>query len=81
MSERKVIPFRKRPPSGVELEVYRRITRNWHPTCGGLLLPEHFKRDPGHHEAVTVIADLARRAHQVRIHGPLVREPRVERAS
>ena len=29
VSDRKVVPFRKRPPSGVELDVYRRMTRNW----------------------------------------------------
>jgi hypothetical protein len=27
MTDRKVIPFRKRPPSEAELEVYRQITR------------------------------------------------------
>ncbi len=48
MSDNKVIPFRKRPPSEAELEVYRRITRNWHPEMRRLMLPEHFKRDqPG----------------------------------
>jgi hypothetical protein len=47
MSERKVIPFRKRPPSGVELEVYRRITRNWHPGMRPLPRSEPFKRDQG----------------------------------
>jgi len=45
MSDNKVVPFRKRPPSEAELEVYRRITRNWHPAVRHLMLPEHFKRD------------------------------------
>ncbi len=45
MTDNKVVPFRKRPPSEAELEVYRRITRNWHPEMRRLMLPEHFKRD------------------------------------
>ena len=45
MSDKKVVPFRKRPPSEAELEMYRRITRNWHPDMRRLMLPEHFKRD------------------------------------
>jgi hypothetical protein len=45
MSDRKVLPFRKRPPSEEELEVYRQITRNWHPEMRRTMLPEHFKRD------------------------------------
>ena len=45
MTDRKVVPFRKRPPSESELEAYRRITRNWHPEMQRLMFPEHFKRD------------------------------------
>ena len=45
MSDEKVIPFRKRPPSEAEMEIYRHITRNWHPEMQRLLLPEHFARD------------------------------------
>jgi hypothetical protein len=45
MSDNKVIPFRKRPPSKCELDVYRRITRNWHPEMRRSVLPEHFKHD------------------------------------
>ena len=45
MTDRKVIPFRKRPPSEAELKMYRRITQNWHPAMRQLVLPEHFKRD------------------------------------
>ena len=46
MSDQKVIPFRKRPPSENELEVYRKMTRNWSPEMRQLMFPEHFKRDP-----------------------------------
>ena len=45
MSDRKVVPFRKRPPCEAELEVYRRMTRNWHPDMRRRLLPEHFRHD------------------------------------
>jgi hypothetical protein len=45
LSDNKVIPFRKRPPSQTELEVYRRITRQWSPELRQLMFPEHFKRD------------------------------------
>jgi hypothetical protein len=45
MSDNKVVPFRRRPPSEKELNVYRHITRNWHPDMRRLILPEHFKRD------------------------------------
>jgi len=45
MSDQKVVPFRRRPPSGAELEVYRRMTRSWHPDMRRLMLPEHFKHD------------------------------------
>jgi len=46
MTDRKIIPFRKRPLSKPELEVFRRITRNWHPEMQRLMLPEYVKRDP-----------------------------------
>ena len=42
VTDRKIIPFRKRAPSEKELEVYRRMTRNWPPALRQLLLPEHF---------------------------------------
>lgn len=45
MSDAKVIPFRKRPPSEAELEAYRRVTRNWHPDMRRLVFPEHFKKE------------------------------------
>ena len=41
----KIIPFRKRPPSEIELEMYRRMTRNWSPDLRRLMFPEHFKRE------------------------------------
>jgi hypothetical protein len=40
-----VIPFRKRPPSEQELEVYRQITRNWDPALRQMMFPDHFKRE------------------------------------
>jgi len=40
-----VVPFRKRPPSTPELEVYRQMTRHWAPELKQLMFPEHFKRD------------------------------------
>jgi hypothetical protein len=45
VSEDKVIPFRKRPPSETELEVYRHITRNWNPAMRQIMFPEHFKHE------------------------------------
>jgi len=41
----KVIPFRKRPPSEAELEVYRRMTRAWAPALRQLMFPEHFQHE------------------------------------
>ena len=43
MSDSNVIPFRKRPPSEMELESYQRMTRNWHPDLKQLMFPEHFR--------------------------------------
>ena len=45
MDDRKVIPFRKRRPSEAQLQVYRHMTRSWHPEMRQLLLPEYFKLD------------------------------------
>ena len=44
MSDSNVIPFRKRPPTEVELEMYERMTRNWHPELKEFMFPEHFKQ-------------------------------------
>jgi hypothetical protein len=46
VSDRKVIPFRKRPPSPAELIAYRNATRKWHPQTQQLLFPEHFQLEP-----------------------------------
>lgn len=40
-----VIPFHKRPPSEGEMQVYRRITRNWSAQMRQLIFPEHFKHE------------------------------------
>jgi hypothetical protein len=47
MSDQKVIPFRPRSRqlSEAELEVYRHITREWHPEMRRLMFPEHFAHD------------------------------------
>jgi hypothetical protein len=45
VSDRKIVPFRKRPPSGVELDVYRRMTRNWSAELRRLMFPEHARYD------------------------------------
>jgi hypothetical protein len=45
MSDDKVIPFRKRPPSEAEIERYRLMTRGWHPNVRQLIAPQHFERD------------------------------------
>jgi hypothetical protein len=45
MSDKKVVPFRKRPPSIAQLAIYRQITRHWHPEMRRAIFPEHFARD------------------------------------
>jgi hypothetical protein len=45
MSDDVVIPFRKRPPSEAELEVYRRVTKSWPAEMRRLVFPEHFERE------------------------------------
>jgi len=40
MRSNNVIPFPKRTPSQGELEVYRRITRNWSPTSRRIIFPD-----------------------------------------
>ena len=45
MSSDKVVPFRKRPPTPAQLEMYRRITRNWHPEARRLMFPELFQQE------------------------------------
>lgn len=45
MENQKIIPFGKRAPGWAELDVYRRMTRNWCPALRELLFPEHFARE------------------------------------
>jgi hypothetical protein len=45
MSDDVVVPFRKRPPSEPELEVFRRATKNWPQSLRALVFPEHAKHD------------------------------------
>lgn len=45
MSDSKIIPFRKRPPSPGEMEAYRRFTRNWSNELKRLMFPEYFRHD------------------------------------
>jgi hypothetical protein len=44
VSDRKVVPFRPRAPSRAELEVYKLMTRTWHPEVRARIFPEHFRR-------------------------------------
>jgi len=43
VSQSNVIPFRKRPPSEIELEVYLRITRHWNAALKQMMFPEHYR--------------------------------------
>jgi len=45
VSDNKVVPFRRRPPSQAELEVYQRMTRHWSPTLRQMMFPELFRRE------------------------------------
>jgi hypothetical protein len=45
VSRDNVIPFRKRPPSERELDVYRQMTRGWSAALRERMFPEHFRRD------------------------------------
>jgi hypothetical protein len=44
VSDDKVVPFRPRPPSKSEVNVYTRMTRNWSPELRELMFPEHFRQ-------------------------------------
>jgi hypothetical protein len=37
------VPFRPRSPSKTELEVYKSMTRLWHPEMKQRIFPEHFR--------------------------------------
>lgn len=50
MSNDNVIPFRKRPPSDKEMDVYRQVTRHWSEASKQLLLPEHFSIESNERE-------------------------------
>jgi hypothetical protein len=45
MSDDKIVPFRKRPPSEPVMEVYRQMTRGWHPEMRRMMFPEHFAHE------------------------------------
>jgi len=45
VSDNKVVPFRRRPPSQAELEAYQRMTRHWSPTLRQMMFPEYFRRE------------------------------------
>ena len=45
MDDSNVIPFRKRPPTRIELEHFRKMTRNWHAQVRQLMFPELFELD------------------------------------
>ena len=47
-----VIPFRKPAPSEGQLEIYRRMTRNWSTELKRLMFPECFK-----HESLKPVAE------------------------
>jgi hypothetical protein len=44
VSDSKIVPFRRRPHSEAELEVYLRMTRHWSPTLRQMMFPELFNR-------------------------------------
>jgi hypothetical protein len=46
VTDRKVIPFRKRAPSPAELLAFRHATRKWHPQMQQLLFPDHCRLEP-----------------------------------
>ena len=53
MSDRTVVPFRGRPPSEAELEIYKLMTRTWHPDVRRRIFPEHFRKVEQQSEAHT----------------------------
>ncbi len=48
MTDRKVIPLRKRPKSPAVLLAYRHATQKWQPEMLQLPLPDHFQLEPPH---------------------------------
>ncbi len=47
------MPFRGRPPSEAELEIYKLMTRTWHPDVRRRIFPEHFRKVEQQSEAHT----------------------------
>jgi len=47
MSDSKVVPFRRREqkPTTTEIEMYRKMTRNWSDEMRQLMFPTHFELD------------------------------------
>jgi hypothetical protein len=45
VSDSKVVPFRRRPPSQAQLEAYQLMTRHWSPTLRQMMFPEYFRRE------------------------------------
>ncbi len=43
VSDSKVVPFRRRPPSKTELDVYKSMTRLWSSEMRQRIFPEHFR--------------------------------------
>jgi hypothetical protein len=43
MSDAKVIPFRKRPPTKPQLEIYRMMTRSWSAQMKQMMFPDYFR--------------------------------------
>jgi hypothetical protein len=46
MTDRKVVPFQKRPKAPADLLAYRRVARKWQPEVQQLPLPDHFQLEP-----------------------------------
>jgi len=45
MSDAKIIPFRKRPPSKPQLDIYRMMTRSWSAQMKQLMFPDYFRSE------------------------------------
>jgi hypothetical protein len=45
LSTDNILPFRKRPPSDKEMDVYREVTKRWTDASRQLLLPEHYSNE------------------------------------
>jgi hypothetical protein len=45
VTDDKIIPFRKRPPSQAELETYRHITRGWTAEMKKMMFPQYYEHE------------------------------------